>query len=285
MSPLINQKIRYPLEIEVGDYIYDHHFEGRCVLPAVEALIVMAKVVAAHFPNVDLRCLDKARFPRFLVIPPETHRLPVLVEVEETPDGVISALLMTSVRSKTGGIGRNLEHARAEFSLADSSPNSLPPLAHADNPEESGIMVPAESIYPGLIPFGKAFQNIISPVSLWPGEASAHLSGGKEGPEDTLLGSPFPFDAVFHVACIWGQRFTEQVLFPVGFEKRIIHQRTKKGGVYLGPDFSGGSGQIPFLFDALIHDSEVAICEEIRSIQMQDVSHGRLRPPSWIKAL
>ncbi len=45
--------MRYPLEIEVGDYIYDHHFEDRCVLPAVEALIILAKVVQSHFPNVD----------------------------------------------------------------------------------------------------------------------------------------------------------------------------------------------------------------------------------------
>ncbi len=277
--------MRYPLEIEVSDYLYDHHFEGRFVLPAVEALIILAKAVQDHFPNVDVCCLNKARFPRFLVIPPGTHRLPVLVEVEETPDGAISALLMTSVRSKTGGIGRNLEHARVEFSLADSPPNSFPPLADADNPEESGIIVPAESIYPGLIPFGRAFQNIISPVSLWPGGAAASLSGADQGTEDDWLGSPFPFDAAIQVACVWGQRFTEYILFPVGFEKRIIHQKTKKGGIYLGRITPVAIGQNPFLFDALIFDSQGTVCEEIRSIQMQDVSQGRLRPPLWIKEL
>jgi hypothetical protein len=277
--------MRYSLEIEVGDYIYDHHFEGRCVLPAVEALIILAKAVQTHFHNVDLRCLNKARFPRFLIIPPEVRQLPVLVEVEDIPDRGISALLMTSVRSKTGGIGRNLEHARVEFSLADSSPNSFPPLTDTDNPEESGVMVPAESIYPGLIPFGRAFQNIISPVSLWPGEASAHLSSGDEGPEDTILGSPFPFDAAIQVACVWGQRLTEYILFPVGFEKRIIHQRTKKGSIYLGRIFPVGSGQNVFLFDALIIDEQGSVCEEVRGIKMRDVSQGRLRPPLWIKEL
>jgi hypothetical protein len=215
--PRLNEKMRHSLEIEVSDYLYDHHFEGRCVLPAVEALIILAGAVQAHFPSLDVRFLHKARFPRFLIILPETHRLPVLVEVDKVPDGGISAFLMTSVRSKTGGIGRSLEHARVEFYLDLSTPLSSPPLTGTENPEGPAITVPAESIYPGLIPFGKAFHNIISPVSLWPQEASARLSGGEEGPEDTLLGSPFPLDAAFHVACIWGQRFTEQVLFPVGF--------------------------------------------------------------------
>jgi hypothetical protein len=277
--------MRYPLEIEVGDYIYDHHFEDRCVLPAVEALNILAKAVQAHFPNVDLRFLNKARFPRFLVIPPGTHRLLVLVEADKAPDGGITALLMTSVRSKTGGIGRNLEHARVQFSLLDSTQNPVPPLPVSDNPEGSNILVPKERIYPGLIPFGKAFQNIIGPVALWPEGASASLSGGDYGAGDDWLGSPFPFDAAIQVACIWGQRFTEYVLFPMGFEKRIIHQKTKKGGIFLGWIRPVAIGQHPFLFDALIYDSQGKVCEEVRGIQMQDVSQGRLHPPLWIKEL
>jgi hypothetical protein len=277
--------MRYPLEIEIGDYLFDHHFEDRCLLPAVEALNILAKAVQVHFPRVDLRCLNKARFPRFLVIPSETHRLPVLVEVDEAADGGISTLLMTSVRSKTGGIGRNLEHARVQFPLLDPTQNPVPPSPVSDNPEGSNILVPKERIYPGLIPFGKAFQNIIGPVSIWPGGAWASLSGGDNRGEDDWLGSPFPFDAVIQVACIWGQRFTEHILFPVGFEKRIIHQKTKKGGLYRGRIIPVAIGRHPFLFDALIIDSQGSICEEIREIQMQDVSQGRLHPPLWIKEL
>jgi hypothetical protein len=277
--------MRYPLEIEIGDYLFDHHFEDRCLLPAVEALNILAKVVQSHFPRVDLRGLNKSRFPRFLVIPPETHHLPVLVEVDREADGGISALLMTSVRSKTGGIGRNLEHARAQFPLLDSTQNPVPPSPVSDNPEGLKILVPKERIYPGLIPFGKAFQNIIGPVSVWPRGASASLSGSDFGKEDDWLGSPFPFDAAIQVACIWGQRFTENVLFPVGFEKRTIYQKTKKGGRYLGRIIPVATGQVPFLFDALIYDSQGSICEEIRGIQMQDVSQGRLHPPLWIKEL
>jgi hypothetical protein len=277
--------MRYPLEIEVGDYLQDHHFEGRCVFPAAETLKVLAKVVQAHFSHVDMGGLNKARFPHFLIIPPEVRQLSVLVEVGNISERSVSALLLTSIRSKTGGIGRNLEHARVEFSLADSPLKPLPFQSDEGNPEGEAFIVPAGSIYPGLIPFGKAFQNIIGPVSIGPKGALASLSGGHPGTDDDWLGSPFPFDAAIQVACLWGQRFTEYVLFPLGFEKRSIFQKTKKGGIYLGRIIPVATGQNLFLFDALIFDAQGSICEEIRGIQMQDVSHGRLRPPLWIKEL
>jgi hypothetical protein len=277
--------MRFSSEIEIENYIYDHHFEGRCVLPAVEALITLAKVVQAGFPNINIRCLNAARFSRFLIIPPGGHPVPVIVEANNTPDGGISARLMTSVRSRTGGIGRSLEHARVEFPLIDSPQNPVPPLPVSDNPQGSCLLVPQELIYPGLIPFGKAFQNIIGPVSVWPGRASALLSGGDCEMEYDGLGSPFPFDAAFHIACVWGQRFTGQVLFPVGFEKRTIQQKTKGGNRYLCWIIPSGEERNVFLFDALIMDESGGVCEEIRGIQMQDVSQGRLLPPLWIKTL
>jgi hypothetical protein len=213
------------------------------------------------------------------------HHLPVIIEIDHTPKGGISTRLMTSMRSRTGGIGRNLEHARVEFSLADSALNSMPLLPDVGNPEGGTIIVPAGSIYPQLIPFGAAYRNIVSPVSLWPLGASASLSGGDYGTEDDFLGSPFPFDAALQMACIWGQRFTEYVLFPVGFEKRIILQKTKKGSLYLGRIMPVAVEQNPFVFDALIYNFQEAICEVIQGIQMQDVSQGRLHPPLWIKEL
>jgi hypothetical protein len=277
--------MRFPLEIEVSHYLFDHHFEGRCVLPAVEALIILARAVQNHFPNMDLYCLKKVRFPRFLFVPPEMHHLPIIVEANNTPNAGISARLMTSMKSKISGISRNPEHAQVEFPLTDSSTSAKPLFSDLRNSEGEVYVVSAGSIYPGLIPFGKAFQNIIGPVSLWSGGASASLSGGDFGTEDDSLGSPFPFDAAIQVACVWGQRFTEYVLFPVGFEKRIIHQKTKKGDLYIGQIIPVAVGQNPFIFDALIFDSQGFIFEEIRGIQMQDVSQGRLHPPLWIKEL
>ena len=77
--PRLNEKIRYPWNIEAYPYLHDHHFEGKVVLPAVEALIVLAKVVKINFPQVNIGCLLKARFSRFLSIAPDTRRLSVLL--------------------------------------------------------------------------------------------------------------------------------------------------------------------------------------------------------------
>jgi hypothetical protein len=277
--------MRYPLEIEINRYLLDHHLEGTCLFPAVEALITLAQVVHLHFPKAPLSSLTSARFPRFLVVPSEGRRLSATVEIETSENGRITATLLTSVRSKSGGIGRSLAHARVDFFGADSFQGFSAPLPRLGPLEGLVITVPAQSIYRELVPFGKAYQNIISDVSVSPQGALASLSGGDSEANETLLGSPFPFDAAFHLACIWGQRFTEIVPFPTGFEKRTIHHKTKKGGRYLGRIIPVAVNQLPLLFDALIIDTQGVLCEAIRGIEMQDVSQGRLHPPRWIKRL
>ncbi|MBA4393695.1 MAG: hypothetical protein C0407_09105 [Desulfobacca sp.] len=277
--------MRYPLEINIPPHLFDHHLEGRCLFPAVEALITLARVVREHFPLAKTDCQIKARFPRFLTIPPESRQISALVDIEPSEKSPIAAKLLTSVRSKSGGIGRHLEHARVEFLWAYSSQSSETDLPPQEALEGQVITVPAESIYRELVPFGKAYQNIVSEVSVSPQGAQAILSGGDGETDNDLLGSPFPFDAAFHLACIWGQRFTESVPFPTGFENRTIHQKTKRGGRYLGRIIPVAVDQIPLTFDALIFDLQGTLCEDIRGIEMQDVSQGRLRPPRWIKIL
>jgi hypothetical protein len=87
-----------------------------------------------------------------------------------------------------------------------------------------------------------------------------------------------------HAACVWGQRFSEIVPFPTGFEKRIIYQKTKKGGSYLGRVVPVNVKPNSLIFDIWIYDPEGTIYESVSGIQMRDVSQGRLRPPHWIKA-
>ena len=98
-----------------------------------------------------------------------------------------------------------------------------------------------------------------------------------------MLGSPFPLDAAMHAACVWGQRFSGIVPFPTGFEKRIIYQKTKKKGVYLGRVVPVNIKPDSMIFDAWIYDSDGVIYESVSGIQMRDVSQGRLKPPDWIR--
>jgi hypothetical protein len=281
--PRLNQKIRYPWNIEVYPYLHDHHFDGKGILPAVEVLIVLARVVKINFPPINISYLHKAGFSRFLSILPDTRRLEVFVDIETTDDGVVASLL-TSVKSKTGTISRTVEHARVEFAAAGSAPSFVPPFRVVKKLEGDCISVPSTTIYRDLVPFGTAYQNIVGDLSVSPEGALAYVSGGGNEADEDLLGSPFPLDAAMHAACVWGQRFSGIVPFPTGFEKRIIYQKTKKGGAYLGRVVPVKVNHESLIFDAWIYDSDGIIYESISGIQMRDVTQGRLRPPQWIKA-
>ena len=282
--PRLNQKKRYPWNIEIYPYLYDHYFDGKVILPAVEVLIVLAGVVKINFPQVNIGYLHKARFFRFLSISPDTRHLEVFVDMETADDGVLVASLLSSVKSKTGTISRTVEHARVKFAAADSIQSSVSPFRVVKKLEGDCISVPSATIYRELVPFGTAYQNIVGDLSVSAKGALAYLSGGGNEADEDLLGSPFPLDAAMHSACVWGQRFSGIVPFPTGFEKRIIYQKTKKGGAYLGRIVPVKVNHESLIFDAWIYDLDGIMYESISGIQMRDVSQGRLRPPDWIKA-
>jgi hypothetical protein len=278
--PRLNQKKRHHFDIEVYPYLRDHHIEGKVILPAVESLIALAAAVRINYPQKELCCLRNARFSRFLTISSDTVRLPVIVDMEDS-DGGIKVFLLTSVKSKTGDIKRTVEHARVEFAVADSSGEwSHTPC---EKPEGSCIKVPSTDIYRELVIFGAAYQNIWGDLFVSKEGARAVFSGGNYEADEDLLGSPFPLDALLHAACVWGQRYAGMVAFPVGFEKRIIYQKTKKGENYQGWVVPVSVTEKLLIFDARIYKDDV-ICESISGIQMKDVSEGRIRPPDWIRA-
>jgi len=281
--PRLNQKKRYACDIEVYSYLRDHHIEGKVVLPAVEVLMALARIAKINFPQINISYLHKARFFRFLSIPPDARRLEMFVDIETTDDGLVASLL-TSVKSKTGAISRTVEHGRVEFVVADSLPSPMPPFRVVKKLEGDCISVPSKAIYRDLVPFGTAYQNIVGDLSVSPEGALAYLSGGGNEADEDLLGSPFPLDAAMHAACVWGQRFGDIVSFPTGFEKRIIYKKTKRGGAYLGRVVPVKVNHESLIFDAWIYDLDGIMCESISGIQMRDVSKGRLHPPDWIKA-
>ena len=281
--PQINKKTRHPLAIEVFPYLRDHHFEGKVILPAVEILIALANVVKLNFPQISINCLLKASFPRFLFIAPETQRLTVFIDIENVGNDNITAILLTSIKSKTSAISRTLEHARVKFTTDDSALFAAAPFQVVEKLGGKCISVPAATIYRELVPLGTAYQNIIGDLTVSPEGALAYLSGGNYEADDNLLGSPFPLDAAMHAACVWGQRFSGIVPFPTGFEKRFIYQKTKKGGSYLGRVVPVNVDQESLMFDAWIYDLSGVIYETIGGIKMRDVTQGRLHPPQWIK--
>lgn len=279
----LNQKQRYPIQLKIDPYLFDHYLDGKTILPAVEALIILAKTIKHHFPEININYLQNARFPRFLPVEQKTKSLDAFVDLMDDSAGKITASLATSVKTKAGNITRMLEHARVEFNI--DNPVSLPSHSFRSLEKLSGkcINVPADSVYRELVPFGPAFKNIIGDLSLSPEGALAYLSGGNEVIADEILGSPFPFDAAMHAACVWAQRYSNVVPFPIGFTKRVIYQKTDKGKTYLGRIVPVQFAVEPFIFNAWIFDLQGNICEKIEGLQMRDVSNGRRKPPAWIK--
>ncbi|GAB6267558.1 MAG: polyketide synthase dehydratase domain-containing protein [Smithella sp.] len=277
----LNQKKRYFRDIEIPSYLRDHHLEGKVILPAVESLIVLVRVVKTNYPQMEISCLKSAIFSRFLTIIPDIERQPVFVDVENSGENVIAASLLTSIKSKTGTISREVEHARLEFCVAGPKEICTPPFHVVNKLKGDCISVPSATIYRELVPFGAAYQNIIGDLSVSPEGALAYISGGNNEADEDLLGSPFPLDAVMHTACVWGQRFAGIVSFPVGFEKRIIYQKTKKGEEYMGRVVPVSITKESLLFDAWIYKDDV-MCEYIKGVKMKDVTKGRICPPDWI---
>jgi hypothetical protein len=281
--PSLSKKQRYPLQLKVHPYLYDHHLEGKAIFPAVEALIALAKIAKLYFPKINTNCLHNARFPRFLIIEREVKSLSAFVDLVDCGAGVIAAALTTAVKIKAGNITRMVEHAYVEFSINTTDSVTAHPFRSLEKLSGKCINVPADSVYRELVPFGDAFQNIVGDLSLSPEGALAYLSGGKCDVDDDILGSPFPFDASMHAACVWAQRFTDVVPFPVGLDKRIIYQKTSKGENYLGRIVPVKYDAEPFVFNAWIFDLQGNICEAIEGLQMRDVSQGKRKPPAWIK--
>jgi len=273
---------RVPYSLPTRPYLRDHCFAGKAVFPAVEALIALARAVQDHLPGANLLSQACARFPRMLVIDPASDALDVQIEIETSADG-ISASLLTVLHGKNSAIVRALEHARVTFVQEAAPPGPAISGRSLRKLEGECIHVPAASVYRELIPFGASYQNIIGDLSVSIGGAFAEITGGGGEADDLLLGSPFVLDAAMHAACVWGQRFTDIVPFPVGIDKRVIYAPTKKGESYLACIKPVESSREPLVFDVRIFAEKGILCESITGLHMRDVTQGRMRPPKWIQ--
>lgn len=275
-------KERFPWTLSTKPYLQDHFFQGKAVFPAVEAMITLARAVQSRCPQANSSHMVNAQFPRLLSIAADTDKQDAQVEMELS-DGRITASLLTSLRIKNSSMSRMLEHAKVTFMQDDCLPDTRMSFRTARKLDGACIHVPSPSIYRELVPFGPAYQNIAGDLSVSTEGALAELSGGSGDADDSLLGSPFPLDAAMHAACVWGQRFTHVVPFPVGIDERVIYSPTKKGVTYLARISPVEINDRLLIFDLWIFDQNGILCEKIRGLRMRDVTQGSLRPPEWIK--
>jgi Polyketide synthase dehydratase N-terminal domain len=277
---------RNALKIPNDPVLQDHRFLGQGVLPAVYALEHLARAVGRDFPDAALTFADAIQFDKFLALPAAgVPNVAVFADIGPKPDGGIEAVLLTRHVAVKSGITRMKAHARCRFGAAVNGWDTLPSVpAWREAPTET-YHLPVDRLYAEMVPFGPAFQNVVSPVQLGPEGARAVVAGGPidAGGRSLQLGSPFPLDAAFHAACAWSQRFHGIVAFPVAMERRWIRHRTRFGKHYHADiRFRGDTGGLLF-FDLWLHDRAGRLCEFIQGLAMRDVSGGRLQPPVWVR--
>ncbi len=275
------------MTIPVPLYLRDHRFEDRTVMPAVEAMQILAGAVQQVFPAIDIHVIKDASFDKFLYIKPEVAELAVINDLTCYDNGDVVARLTMRVQSGKSTISRIKEHAVICFPGKGQRAGQGPGVNRSP---ASGVdfAVSPRAVYQELVPFGPAYHTITRGlhVSISGAIAEIHAPAADGlGALPLVLGSPFPLDAAFHAACVWGQRFHGIVAFPVGFSRREIVRPTQTGETYrglvipLGTDENGG-----LIFNLEIETLNGAVCEIIHGVRMRDVSAGRIKPPGWIRS-
>jgi len=277
----MKETIRRPLPIEVLSYLRDHRAGGKTVLPAVEALQRLASSTQGYFPGIYVLAMYRASFPRFLLIEPEDQTVEAYNEIETDDDGNLKAKLVTVSVSKRMNIARSRVYAQVCFKKI--APDFLEKDISFSLEDEETFDISREKLYQELVPLGPSYQNAYEPIRLGRQGATASLRAPALPAPIEPLGSPFPFDAAMHCACAWSQRFYGIVAFPVGFDRRIIVNRTKPGENYECRIVPVSSEKGTLIFDIRIYHEKGFLCEFIAGIEMQDVSAGRLSPPFWIR--
>jgi phosphopantetheinyl transferase (holo-ACP synthase) len=282
--PQIRDKTLLPVDIASRPYLTDHCFLGHAVLPAVEAMQMLAASVKSVKPDADVTNLSEARFDKFFYLKPGSDRISAFVDISIYENGDVTARLITKTTSQKSRITRTRDHAVILF---PASIGQIPqiPIDIACALEGVSFDIPEEKIYSELVRFGPAYHNIKGMLHISKDGAVAEIIA-PVFPENNdrmdLLGSPFPLDAAFHAACVWGQRFRHLVAFPVGLEKRVVLKKTNPGETCFCRVVPVNTESDLLIFDAWIYDSVGVLLEAVSGIQMRDISAGAMKPPQWI---
>jgi len=280
---------RLILDIPLPPYLQDHRFEGTAVLPAVEIMGLLADAAAREYPGVAVNHVRNARFHRFLKIPTQARRMAAVAAITPLKDGSLHTILETRLSSQKTTIRRTLRHA--ELFFGNDMGVAAPLFDAASSLEGACVELATARVYPDLVRFGPAFQNLRGRLDLSRGGVLARVAGSPR--EATAagagtapaLGAVFPLDAALQAACVWGQVFQGVVAFPTGIEKRAVMVPTVPGETYLARVLPQRADAAGLYFNIWIYDQAGRPREAALGVHMQDISRGSLRPPPWIAAL
>ena len=271
------------ITLPVRPWFVDHHFAGRIVLAAVEAMQCLAMTVQAAHPQLKVTHIRDARFAKLLEIAPTATEIDALVEMEHGENGEISARLLTRAQGKV--MARLVTHCELTF-VADAIPAAGKEKWGVEPCPEATTAVSAAQVYQELVPFGRVYRTLQDQLVLQADAVWGTLLASD--PDRSLiepLGSPFPLDGAMHAACVHGQQLVGFVPFPVGFASRHIVKPTRAGEWYRAQGLLQARAEDELRYDLCILDGQEQVREAVRGLRMRDVSHGRIKPPAWIKAI
>lgn len=158
--PKTSERVKLPIETKTDSYLQDHCLEGKAVLPAVEAMQMLASSTLAFLPNAEVTLISNARFDKFLRTGAAAGSLEAYNEIEICEDDRINSKLITKSRSPKAFITRIVEHITVQF--GGEKYDTFPfPIEFVSALEGVCFDIPAGSLYRDLVPFGPAYQNVI----------------------------------------------------------------------------------------------------------------------------
>ena len=185
---------RISIKFSPPAHLADHHFMGQPVLPAVEAMEILAATAKQANKNQPVTTISNARFDKFLPIDPNQSAIEAFADIEQPESGKVQTQLATKTRAPRAKITRTKIHTQLAFEADPTLPGFVP-LDVAAALEGICVTVEPEKIYKELVPFGPAYANISAPLWLSPDGALAAIqcpdlptaSGSNH------LGAPFEF--------------------------------------------------------------------------------------------
>ena len=148
----------FPIPVQPPPYFRDHHVNSRPVLPAVEAMELLAADAVRRFPQTDSRRMSEMHFEKFLHLDTRDS-VPAFSRVEQAANGSLRATLATRFQAPKSKIARTLEHASLVLG-GPLLPGGAPPLDTAACLAGICTAVDSERIYSEMVPFGPAYRNI-----------------------------------------------------------------------------------------------------------------------------
>jgi hypothetical protein len=268
-----------PVALPPLPHLADHRIAGKATLPAVELLEIMTAAVASAEGWSEVLPLPLAMrevvFPRFLPAD-EIERCTFTITLEHWGRDVRASL--RSRIALPGGLARSRTHAEATIGGAALPPPPLPTFA-------PDFELVAERVYRELVPFGPRYRNLQGVLRLGPDGASGTVRSPTPpcstfSSPSSRLGCPFLLDAAMHLACVWGQRYTGVVAYPMAFAARVLYQPTPAGErrCLVAPTRVEARR---LECDLWLVDDCGEVCDAVTGLVMSPLAAGAV-PPAWI---